>query len=567
MPADAVFINGSGNLAKKNGDVITIGSGSGVTTVNGSGGAVTITPASIGALATSGTIAESQVTGLSTDLANRVLTSDSRLTNARTPTAHASTHAAAGSDPITITQAQVTGLTSALAALASASSVSTLSTTVSGLSTNKADLVSGTVPLNQMSQIIPISYINGLTAQLANMSSGAFDAAHLTNLANIPSGVPITSVTGLSTALTGKADLSGPGGTVNPAQLPPSVLATTYEVSSQTAMLALTSATQGDICVITTGANLGTYILNGSDPTTLSNWVELAFPGAVASVNGATGVVNVTPASIGAIATGASISQSQVTGLTAALATFVTTSALSGAVATQVQTITSASTPNKQNVNFVATSAIPSLVGQQTVDGTLVTAGTRVLATAQPSSVNNGIWVVASPGAWTRPTDFGTGSYLLNGSLVVVTQGSANANTLWQETSASGVVDTAINNWSNIGSVAGQSAYTQGNGIAITGTQIAAKVVTSGGLRVASGGLSINPAIGVRWKATGTVPSGSAVTSITHNLNTLAPWVVIVDTASGNIVDLGVTVTNANVVSCEFGSAPASGQYRYAIYG
>jgi hypothetical protein len=33
--------------------------------------------------------------------ANVVLTSDSRLTNARTPTAHASTHAAAGSDPIT----------------------------------------------------------------------------------------------------------------------------------------------------------------------------------------------------------------------------------------------------------------------------------------------------------------------------------------------------------------------------------------------------------------------------------------------------------------------------------
>lgn len=46
------------------------------------------------------------------------LLADSRLTNARTPTAHASTHAAAGSDPVTLTQAQITGLTAALAALA-----------------------------------------------------------------------------------------------------------------------------------------------------------------------------------------------------------------------------------------------------------------------------------------------------------------------------------------------------------------------------------------------------------------------------------------------------------------
>ncbi|MEU7103533.1 hypothetical protein ABZ951_00555 [Streptomyces sp. NPDC046215] len=42
---------------------------------------------------------------------------DARLSNARTPTAHASTHAAAGDDPVTLTQAQVTGLVSALAAL------------------------------------------------------------------------------------------------------------------------------------------------------------------------------------------------------------------------------------------------------------------------------------------------------------------------------------------------------------------------------------------------------------------------------------------------------------------
>lgn len=44
--------------------------------------------------------------------------SDTRLTNARTPTAHAATHAAAGADPVTLTQAQITGLEAALSLLA-----------------------------------------------------------------------------------------------------------------------------------------------------------------------------------------------------------------------------------------------------------------------------------------------------------------------------------------------------------------------------------------------------------------------------------------------------------------
>lgn len=41
---------------------------------------------------------------------------DTRLTNSRTPTAHASTHASAGSDPVTLAQSQVTNLTTDLAA-------------------------------------------------------------------------------------------------------------------------------------------------------------------------------------------------------------------------------------------------------------------------------------------------------------------------------------------------------------------------------------------------------------------------------------------------------------------
>jgi microcystin-dependent protein len=48
-------------------------------------------------------LAPSKITGTA------VITTDSRLSDARTPTSHASTHGAAGSDPVTITASQVTG--------------------------------------------------------------------------------------------------------------------------------------------------------------------------------------------------------------------------------------------------------------------------------------------------------------------------------------------------------------------------------------------------------------------------------------------------------------------------
>ena len=64
-----------------------------VLSVNGQTGAVTISTASIGA----------------------VPTNDARLSDARTPTAHAASHADGGTDEITVAQSQVTGLAADLA--------------------------------------------------------------------------------------------------------------------------------------------------------------------------------------------------------------------------------------------------------------------------------------------------------------------------------------------------------------------------------------------------------------------------------------------------------------------
>ena len=64
------------------------------------------------------TLAQSQVTGLTTALSAKVDSTDARLTDARTPTAHAASHSSGGSDAITIAQSQVMNLTTDLAAKA-----------------------------------------------------------------------------------------------------------------------------------------------------------------------------------------------------------------------------------------------------------------------------------------------------------------------------------------------------------------------------------------------------------------------------------------------------------------
>lgn len=54
-------------------------------------------------------------TTVTTALATKVDSSDARLSDSRTPTAHASSHGAAGADAITVAQSQVTNLSTTLA--------------------------------------------------------------------------------------------------------------------------------------------------------------------------------------------------------------------------------------------------------------------------------------------------------------------------------------------------------------------------------------------------------------------------------------------------------------------
>ena len=130
----------------------------------------------------------------------------------------------------------------------------------------------------------------------------------------------------------------------------------------------------------------------------------------------------------------------------------------------QVQGTLSTSTEIKQSVNYVATTSIVSLAGQQSVDGVLAPLGSIVLATAQPSSVNNGLWVVNS-GSWTRTTDYATNSFFVRGTLAFMSSGTNYSNTIWQESATSGIVDTNNSTWVKIMAAGGPIVYSNGNGL------------------------------------------------------------------------------------------------------
>jgi len=84
--------------------------------------------------------------------------------------------------------------------------------------------------------------------------------------------------------------------------IPKVALTNTFVVASQTAMLALTTAQEGDVAV-RTDINK-TFILKTTGYATLANWQELLTPtDTVTSVNGSTGAVTITLASLGGVST------------------------------------------------------------------------------------------------------------------------------------------------------------------------------------------------------------------------------------------------------------------------
>lgn len=475
-------------------------------------------------------------------------------------------------------QADLTATNNTVATKAAQSDMAAAQTNITTLQAAlpaKADLVAGKLQASEIPTGIPQANITGLVTALSLCAT--LDSGGKVFLTQVPQNIPQAYIAGLGTALGNKADLVN--GFVPVSQIPAVAIPDIHVVANRAALLGLTSAqvSLGHLAVISGTVDQGTYILTGADPSLWANWTELATPQApVTSVNNQTGQVVLSWTDVGALAANAILPISQVSGLQSQLNSFATTAALNSATASlvtpgQVQNMFYNSSMVKR-ADYVATTAIASLAGQQSVDGVLVPNGAIVLATAQASSVNNGLWVVSSGGNWTRPADFATGSFLARDTVVIVSNTTAAANgtnnpyTVWQMNATSGFIDTATNSWTRIAWVAPPFVPVQGNGININGSTFSANVVAGGGLMNGTPGLAVDPNVVLR-KFIGTVPAGNTVAGITHNLNTTSPIVSIWDTGSNTLVLAGVTVVTANSISIEFNSAPASGQYRVAICG
>lgn len=436
----------------------------------------------------------------------------------------------------------------------------------------KADLSGGKVPVGQIPTGIPQANVASLADTLgtkADLVGGKLKSDQ------IPTGIPQANVANLSTTFAAKADLVD--GKVPTGQLPSLALSTVVTATSRASMLSLTSAQvqPGDVCVITTGSDQGSYILTTTDPSLFANWTKLAAPAdAVASVNGYTGTVVLSATDVGARSSGVAIPQGDISGLSTALSGKVDTSTYTAGLAgktslSDVQTAMAGSVSARQMVDYVATSAVVTSA-QQSIDGTVVSVGSRVLLTAQPSSVNNGIWVV-SASAWTRPTDFVAGDYLLRGTLVVVASGSANANTVWQMTANPGIIGTNANNWSKVLTAGAPPTYAGAQGVERTGTAqtgytFQLKPVSGGGITQSVNGVAVDTNVVARRYAAD-VPAGSTLATITHNLGTLDVAVHVYEKASGNDVLVAATRTGVNTISLEFAVAPSSNQYRVVCVG
>lgn len=110
--------------------------------------------------------------------------------------------------------------------------------------------------------------------------------------------VDARAIQAISSIAAAKADLVG--GVIPTSQIPALAITTGQAVVSRSALLALSNVQPGDIGVIASGADKGTYILLSAPSSTWSNWLLLSAPtDVVLSVNGQNGTVVLGKADVG----------------------------------------------------------------------------------------------------------------------------------------------------------------------------------------------------------------------------------------------------------------------------
>jgi hypothetical protein len=193
-----------------------------------------------------------------------------------------------------------------------------------------------------------------------------------------------------------------------------------------------------------------------------------------------------------------------------------------------------------------------------TINGVTMAAGDRVLLTAQTTANQNGIYIwSASASALTRADDSDT-ALALEGAVVSLEEGTANAGTTWRQTAVNFVLGT------------GPIAWETFNPAAPAATETTAGLLEVATLAEADAGTSDSTAITpLKLKTTllnavtkeFVIGDGTATSfTCTHNLNTFKVGVEVVETAgSRRSVTAEIRRTSVNVVTVLMTPAPATG--------
>ena len=211
-----------------------------------------------------------------------------------------------------------------------------------------------------------------------------------------------------------------------------------------------------------------------------------------------------------------------------------------------------------------ATTANITLSGEQTIDGAL-TSTSRILVKDQTASEENGVYVTAA-GAWSRATPLDTWDEHV-GAAVIVSQGTANADTAWICTvDAGGTLETTAITWAQMSAVY-TSATTSSEGIIELATQAevdagsdATRAVTPSTLANASDIIppaAVTGSVNAQTGTTYTLVIGDAFKTITMSnasANTLTiPANSSVAFSTGDRIDIWMKGAGATTVTGDTG--------------
>ncbi len=219
----------------------------------------------------------------------------------------------------------------------------------------------------------------------------------------------------------------------------------------------------------------------------------------------------------------------------------------------------------KQSVR-VATTANGTLstayANGQTVDGTTLATGDRILIKDQTTASDNGIYTVNASGAPTRALDANASGEISKGTLVYVEAGTTNSGQLWvcSNTGATPwVPGSSTSTWTQF---AGAADITATAPITKTGNAIGITF----GAGITSGG-ALDTAVAVR-KYAATIGDGTSTSiAVTHSLGTQDVTVSVQDASTHAFVWCDVTANSTSQVTLGFAVAPASNSLRVVVHG